>query len=129
MVKDGSSAREQSTRIGVPQGGSHHIVVGQFGDPKPMIMGVTSSNRKNSPRSLRKNDVKATRRQPGAQAQAGAATLPISDVMQEQAFGHSALNGESQIKNQGIDGVGLSKASNDVANGSMIHQKLHQKNQ
>ena len=48
------NAREPQTRMGAASIGTNHIVVGQFGDPKPMIMGVTST-RKNSPRSNKKS--------------------------------------------------------------------------
>lgn len=47
-------AREQPSRLGVAPTGTNHIVVGSFGDPRPMMVGISSA-RKNSPRSQRKN--------------------------------------------------------------------------
>ena len=63
LAKDGG--REQSTRLGVAAAGANHIVVGSFGDPRPMIMGIASAS-KTSPPSHRKNpESKATKRLPG----------------------------------------------------------------
>lgn len=123
LAKDG-----QPSRLGTAPSGTNHIVVGQFGDPNPMIMRVTST-RKSSPRSQKKNDFKGTRRPPGAQVQPGAANPGSSGALQAQAYGHPAASGETQGKSQGIDGAGFPKTSHHQTNGSMNLQKLHQKNQ
>ena len=63
LTQDGG--RDQPSRLGAALLGSNHIVVGSFGDPRPMMVGITSA-RKNSPRSQRKNlESKAGRRFPG----------------------------------------------------------------
>ena len=89
MPKDGG--RDQSSRHEAGGTATNHIVVGSFGDPRPMMMGIAPTI-KSSPLSQRRNpDSKLSKRALGA--------------THEPTASNGALNKESIDRNHFVGGT------------------------